>query len=117
MALLKPTECVFFPIKVQCQSELVLCTLMPFALRLHLCYSTAIINLETTVSLAEATVCSMSLRLSADCSVWSINVIGRIISHAASGIVTLFVLTPQCAVQQVGGWTKQKIKSIVLVQA
>lgn len=67
--------------------------------------------------LAEPTVCCMSLRLSADPSVWTINVIGEIISHAASDIVTLFVLDADSPVCSATSWWMDKTKSIVYVQA
>lgn len=80
-------------------------------------------NLKTTVSLlkdatslAEATVCYMNLRLqSANCPVWSIEVIGKSISHAACDTVSLFVVGADSQVCSVtGGWidkTKDQINS------
>lgn len=79
-------------------------------------------NLKTTVSLlkdatshAEATVCYMNLRLSADCPAWSIEVIGKIVSHAACDTVSLFVVGADSQVCSVtGGWidkTKDQINS------
>lgn len=69
--------------------------------------------LQDATRLAEATVCCMSLRLGADSPVWSIEVIGKIISHAACDTVPLSVVgadSQECSVT--GGWidkTKDQI--------
>lgn len=66
-------------------------------------------------NIAKVTVCYVSLRLRAYCPVWSIDAIGRIISHAATDIVTLFVPGADSLVSSAtGGWmnkTKDQINS------
>lgn len=109
------------PTKVQCQNELVLCTQMLFTLHFNLACAHLIVNPNNSdssigrKSITKATVGCMSLRISADCPVWSIDVIGKIISHAASDIVTMFVLGADSPVSSAaGGWmnkTKDQINS------
>lgn len=105
-------------IKLHDQNELVLCTQLSFALDLYLLSSTFILNLKTTVPLlkeAGGLLSPLSATWAWDWvqivqygrSMW----LGRsfLMQPVTLWLCLCLMLAPQCAVQQVGGWTKQKV--------
>lgn len=91
---------------------------MFFTLHSNSGWNALIMNPKTTVSLLKdngGLLKPLPATWAWRCPVWSIDVIGKIISHAASDIVTLFVLGADSPVSSAaGGWmnkTKDQINS------